>query len=191
MNGSPSETPLCHDDIAAHYASLFGAAETRHVYKTKTHSFEVLCWSPQQTGEDVYIFATVGAFATMGLAIHRCEFFFGLTGQPPGVPGALAEVALDGNGTGGIPSSGDTITLAFDLWEGTGARSFMFTDGGEAIIPPLRKGDVAVDFVQLVPLYADEVAYKKAHGQAALWQHFEANQVAYWDPHRDRSLRAE
>ncbi|PIE10546.1 MAG: hypothetical protein CSA72_08555 [Rhodobacterales bacterium] len=188
MARSDQENPITHDDIEAHYASLFGAPDERHVYRTKTHSFAVLCWSPQKTGEDVYIFATVGAYAAMGTPTERCEFFFGLTEKPAGVADSIAEVALDGNGTGRVPSSGDTVTLAFALWDGTRATSYMFTDGGDEIVPRLRRNATVVEFIQLVPLFADEVDYKKAHGEEALWRHFEDNHVAYWDPDRISSL---
>lgn len=182
----PSVSPnsIVRDEIEAHYKSLFGQPEKRYVYRTKTHSFEVLCWPPHQTGEDVYVFSTLGAAEIMGEHPKRCEFFFGLDSMPTGVADSLAEVALDGNGTGRTPSSGDTATLAFDLWENTRARTYMFTDGGDEIIPMLQKGAAQVEFIQLVPLFPREVEYKKNHGEAALWQHFEANQIAYWDAHR-------
>lgn len=179
---------LSHDDIEKHYVSLYGPPIKRSAYKTATHTFEVLCWPSQQTGEDVYIFATLGAYAALGTRTEGCEFFFGLTSMPAGVSDSLAEVALDGNGTGRIPASGDTITLAFDLWDGTRAQSYMFTEGGEEIVPRLQKSGATVEFVQLVPLFAREVDHKKTHGEAALWQHFEDHQVAYWDADRACSL---
>lgn len=188
MADQTQHDPVHREGIEAHYTALFGAPETRNMYKTKTHSFEVLSWTPQQTGEDVYLFATLGAFAVMGTRAHRCEFFFGLTEAPAGLADSLAEVALDGNGTRDIPSAGDTVTLAFPLWEGTQARSYLFTDGGDEIIPALQAEGSTVEFIQLVPLFADELAYKKAHGEPALWQHFEENEVAYWDPTRGASL---
>lgn len=179
-----SERPIGPRDIEVHYASLYGEPIERRIYKTQTHSFEVLAWSPQQTGEDVFIFATVGAYASMGTTTEMCEFFFGLTSAPNGLADSLAEVALDGNGTGKIPSSGDTITLAFELWENTQAQSYMFTDGGDEIIPQLKRNGAIVDFIQLVPMFAKEIDYKKKHGEAALWETFEDRQVAYWDAGR-------
>lgn len=185
---SDHENSICHHDIEAHYVSIFGEPDKKQVYQTKTNSFNVLFWSPQKTGEDVYIFATIGAYSVMGTPVHGCEFFFGLTDLPNSLADSLAEVALDGNGTGRIPSSGDTISLAFPLWDGTQAQTYMFTDGGEEIIPNLRRGDTIIEFVQLVPLFSSEVSYKKAHGDAALWQYFEHNEIAYWEPDRVSSL---
>lgn len=105
-----------------------------------------------------------------------------------GVFEVLAEVAQDGNGTGKLPTAGDTITLAFDLWENTSARSFLFTNGGEAIIPPIQQNGKRVDFIQLVPLFPAEIAFKTNTGEAALWSHFEACQTPYWDPSRNSAL---
>lgn len=168
---------------------LFGEPWHTARYRTGDRSIRVFAWTPEQTGQGVYIFATLGAHAGVGNPDQGCEFFFGLTSCPEGLPDSLAEVALDGNGTDRIPQSGDTITLAFDLWQGTRARAYMFTDGGDEIIPPLEIGELRLDFIQLVPLFSEEVDFKTRRGEAALWQAFERVQLPYWDASRS-PLRA-
>ncbi|WP_299968753.1 suppressor of fused domain protein [uncultured Roseobacter sp.] len=179
-----SERPIGPDDVEAHYESLWGKAQDKRVFRTQTNAFSILTFTPQQTDEGVFLFATVGASQVMGDRDRSCEFFFGLTTSPKGLPDSLAEIALDGNGTGQVPDSGDTTTLAFELWEGTSARSYLFTDGGDEIVPHLKRDGALVEFIQLVPLFADELEYKKKHGEPALWEHFEENEVPYWDAQR-------
>lgn len=183
-----TERPIGPEAIAAYYDRRYGKPAEEKTFRTQTHSFSVLTFSPDQTGEGVFLFTTIGASQILGTAQHSCEFFFGLTGAPRGLADSLAEIALDGNGTGGVPQFGDTTTLAFELWEGTTARSYLFTDGGEEIIPPLSSKGAVIDFVQLVPVFPGELELKKAEGEAALWEVFQEKEVAYWDACRPPAL---
>ena len=140
-------------------------------------------WDEEKTNEGVTMYATDGASEVLGTGERSCEFFLGLTPAVDDIVEALAEVAMDGNGTGQIPSSGDSITLAFDLWRGTQMRSFLFTDGSE-LIPSHLETSKRIDFIQLVPLFASELEFKSAHGEAALWERFKAKTVPYWDSTR-------
>ena len=170
--------------IEAHYLKRFGNPWRRALYRTGDTRIQILAWTPKQTDEEVYIFATIGAYARMGDPTSTCEFFLGLTGCPEGLAESLAEVALDGIGTGGVPASGDTLTLAIPLWQSIAAQTYMFTDGGDAIIPPLEAKETRVEFIQLVPLFRQEAAFKTKFGEAALWEAFEQAAIPYWDPGR-------
>lgn len=140
-------------------------------------------WNEDQTDEGVTMYATDGASEVLGTGERSCEFFLGLTPAADDIVEALAEAAMEGNGSGQVPSSGDSITLAFDLWRGTKMRSFLFTDGSE-LIPSHLETSKRIDFIQLVPLFASELDFKSAHGESALWEKFKANTVPYWDSTR-------
>lgn len=175
--------------ILDHYRKLYGEPLRTAEFKSPEGVVvQVLKWDESQTDEGVTMYATLGANRILGNTAESCEFFIGMMPSADSVADALAEVALHGNGTSDIPNSGDTTTLAYELWEGTKAKTFMFT-GGDDIISSIKDEDgKRVWFIQLVPLFARELAYKKEHGEQALWKRFERDEVPYWDSSRDDSL---
>ena len=174
--------------ISSYYIRKYGNPEREAEFVSpEGKKIEIFKWNEEQTGEGVTMYATIGASENIGNDQLVCEFFIGMTPAADHIVQALAEVALHGNGSDEVPSSGDTITLAYDLWEGTKARSFMFTDG-EEILPPMSDGSKIIEFVQLVPLFDAELLYKKEHGEEALWDRFETKEVPYWNSDRDSAF---
>ena len=175
-------------NISSYYKKIFGEPEREAEFVTSDgNRVEIYKWNEEQTGEGVAMYTTLGASKVLGDSQSTCEFFIGLTPEVDNIVQALAEVALHGNGTDRVPNSGDTITLAYDLWPGTKARSFMFSDGDE-VLPSTKSDGKEVHFIQLVPLYDSELQYKKEYGEGALWNKFESLQVPYWDSERNPSL---
>lgn len=68
-------------------------------------------WSQNETGEGVYIYASIGGVAHLRTPDRACEFFVGLLPEVDTIASALAETALEGTGSGKLPLPGDTITL--------------------------------------------------------------------------------
>ncbi|MBU6953094.1 suppressor of fused domain protein [Hahella sp. HN01] len=171
--------------VADYYYFRFGAPARKAKYVTPEGiEIFVLKWDESQTNEGVTIYATLGASNVLGAQNESCEFFIGLTPEVDSIAEALAETALHGNGAKHIPNSGDTTTLTYCLWKGTTAKTFMFSNGDD-IIPPIQEGlPKRVRFIQLTPLFDNELEYKKAHGERSLWGKFEASEVAYWDSAR-------
>ncbi|UWQ81227.1 suppressor of fused domain protein [Leisingera sp. S132] len=172
-------------EIFEYYQSLLGTPARHAEFKTAEGCIvQVLKWEQGQTDEGVTMYATIGGNSNLKNAEQGCEFFIGLTPKVDDIAETLAEAALHGCGTSAIPSSGSTITLTQALWSGTTAKTLMFSDGCE-IIPPMNRSDgTQVIFLQLVPLFPAELAYKSANGEEALWQRFEALDVPYWDSQR-------
>ncbi|WLQ14317.1 suppressor of fused domain protein [Hahella aquimaris] len=172
--------------ILDYYHSKYGeASRTAKFISPDGLEVYVLKWDESQIKEGVTMYVTLGASNLLGDSNEGCEFFIGLTPEVDSIANALAEIAIHGNGTKGIPSSGDTTTLAYKLWEGTSARTFMFTDGDEVI--PSVKNELGKDirFIQLVPLFDSELKYKKMHGEGALWERLEKMEMPYWDSIRE------
>ncbi len=170
--------------LANYYVDKYGLPERRAKFVSPDgKAVEIFKWNSEQSHEGVTMYATLGACKTLGSDDRACEFFIGIMPAADDIAQALAEVALHGNGSGEIPSSGDTVTLAYPLWSGTDARSFLFT-AGEEIIPPIKARNKTVEFLQLVPLFDSELQYKKDHGEGALWRIFEENEVPFWDSRR-------
>jgi len=147
-------------------------------------TIEVLKWEKDASGEGVSIYATIGACEALVADERRCEFFVGLTPDVDDIAPALAEVALDGSGTGRVPNFGDTVTLAGPLWSQTQARTFLFASRGDQVIPNLQTAHGLIEFIQLVPLFANELKLKQKLGETGLWEHFKQTRVPYWDSRR-------
>jgi hypothetical protein len=171
--------------IAEYYHSKYGAPAREAEFTSPDGAvIQVFKWDEEQTDEGVTMYATLGANVALGDSSESCEFFIGMTPSADSIVVALAEVALHGNGSKDVPSSGDTISLAYELWKGTKAKSFMFTDGDEIVPPTKNEEGKPVGFIQLVPLFDSELSYKKNHGENALWERFEEKNVPYWDSSR-------
>lgn len=175
--------------IEDYYRSLYGDPERQARFTAASGEvITIFKWGASRTNEDVAIYASLGASRLFGDAGESCEFFIGLSPDEDSIVDALAEVALHGNGTKNIPTEGDTVSLSYSLWNGTKARSLMFS-GGDEIVPPVKDGDgKQIWFLQLVPLFDSEVGYKQEHGEEGLWDLFEAKAVPYWCPSRQAAL---
>ena len=68
-------------------------------------------------------------------------------------------------------------------------RTFLFADRGDQIISPIEREDVVIEFIQLVPIFQDELKYKIQHSDRGLWALFEKHEVAYWDSSRSSVLK--
>jgi hypothetical protein len=176
--------------VAAHYRTLLGPPSREAVFRPPGGAqIGVWKWDKRSSGQGVNVYATLGAADALAVGEKRVEFLVGLEPEADDVAEALAEAALHGVGTGRSPAFGDTLTLAYPLWRGTRMRSFLFTTGGEEKIAPLVE-PVQVDFVQLVPLFENEVEFKRRNGEQALWALFRSVQAPYWDPRRRSALEA-
>jgi hypothetical protein len=136
---------------------------------------EILKWPPNQTSEGVSIYTTLGASSLLGNENESCEFFLGLSPDADSIAQALAEVAVTGNGSSNIPNSGDSLSLSYELWQGTKANSFLFTNGDE-IIPPVT--------IKNKKIFSSELKFKKAHGEKMFWSLFESQSIPYWSSNR-------
>ncbi len=173
------------NSIFKNYLELYGEPTRKAKYKSPDGKvIQIFKWDEDQTDEGVVMYATMGASITLGDKEESCEFFIGLTPDADDIADALAEVALYGNGTTHVPNSGDTVTLSYDLWHGTKARSFMFTDGDEIVPSTKDEHGRQIWFIQLVPLFEEELSYKKEYGEDALWGAFENAEVPYWSSSR-------
>lgn len=174
---------MAMSSIQNHYVRKFGVPCRTAEYTTSTNSVEVFKWNQSQTDEGVTLYATSGASTYLGDSSKSCEFFIGITPEVDDIAEALADVAIEGSGSKQRPVSGDSITLSYPLWSLTEISSFMFTDGDE-IIPPIIIDSRKINFIQLVPLYPSELAFKISHDEESLWKKFQKKNVPYWDSSR-------
>jgi len=149
---------------------------------------EIWKWTHDRTNEGVDLYATVGATDQRrrgGEERHRIEIFTGLMPAEDDIARALAMLASFPEREVADLDHGHTATFMEPLWQGTEMRSFLVLRQLSDIIPVLRlQNGVHVEFLQAIPVFPSEVAFKKAHGADALLQHWEAKAVPFWDPTR-------
>ena len=166
------------------YLSRFGTpSRTARFVPADGGEIYVLKWDEDRLDEGVTMYCTAGASRWIGEAQKTCEFFIGISPAVDEIARAVAEVGRHGRGDGAIPVSGDSITLAGPLWNGTAMRTFMFTDGSE-LLEPVTIESRNTQFMQLVPLFDSELEFKRSKGEAALWNAFEMRRVRYWSSSR-------
>ena len=166
-----------------YYESILGRPDKEVKFVDKEgHTVFIYKW--RNTKEDVPIYSTNGAskFLTAQEG-KRCEFFIGLTPEVDSIAESLAEIALEGIGSNVAPNYGDSITLSEPLWDGTEMRSMLFERGSE-IFPPVRIGENHIHFIKLIPLFDNELSFKKKYGREKLWNRFEEKLVPFWKSDR-------
>jgi hypothetical protein len=64
-------------------------------------------------------------------------------------------------------------------------RRFLIVRPVAEIIPPVAAPDgIHVEFLQAIPMFESELAYKSKHGAEALLSQWESLGVPFWDPDR-------
>lgn len=172
-------------DIVSHYKKLYGEPERVARFTdncgTQIHIYK---FGLAQNPDEVAIYATDGARHISSLGI---EYFIGIRPEVDEIVDAVAEVAIEGKKWQTPPKPGDSITLSFPIWNNSKASTLMFSNGDE-IIPDLTVGPRTIRFIKLVPLFPEELEFKKEFGAERLWQHFIAHRVAYWSSNRVSSI---
>jgi hypothetical protein len=164
-----------------------GGAVQEGEFRVAGLEVEVFKWN----AEGVNLYATVGASARPMAGRdpnHRVEFFAGLLPAKDEVPSPLAALALYPTREGVALDHGHTVPADGPLWPGTDMGLFLVLRPIGDIIPPLElPGGLHVDFLQAIPIFESELAYKTEHGAEALLLRWEASRVPFWDPNRSPS----
>jgi hypothetical protein len=152
-------------------------------------AIRVLKWDAGTNGEGVAMYATLGA-STWSLAgrdrSHRVEFFVGLAPAQDGIARALAALGLYGVRDEVALDHGHTVPGGGPLWPGSAMRSFLVLRPLAGFLEPLAPSDgLHVEFLQAVPIYESEKAFKSEHGVDSLLRRWEDTSLAFWDSNRD------
>jgi hypothetical protein len=121
-------------EIKNYYEKLYGEpSRYARFISFDEKEISIYKWNENQTNEGVVMYCTVGASTILGDDVLGCEFFIGMTPENDSIANAIAEVAHDGGGKQNIPNIGDSITLAYPLWNDTEIKTFLFADGNDII----------------------------------------------------------
>lgn len=173
------------------YRAHWGEPSRRAPFEVGELSIEVYKWAADANPEGVALYATIGASA-WPLAgrdpNHRVEFFLGLAPERDDVASALAALGLYSAREGVALDHGDTVPADGPLWPGTPMETLLVLRPLRDFLPPpppLELPDgLHVDFLQAVPLFDAEGAFKAEHGAAALLDRWEKAGVPFWNPER-------
>lgn len=145
-------------------------------------------WDKDAIGEGVALYATIGASAHPMPGMdpkHRVEYFLGLNPPRDQVASPFAALALYSAREAVSVGSGDSVPADKPLWPGTKMRRFLIVHPVEYILAPLELPDnVHVNFLQAIPIYDSELAYKSERGVQGLLDLWSESKVRFWDPDR-------
>jgi hypothetical protein len=149
---------------------------------------DIFMWNAEANPEGVNLYATIGASARPMAGHdpnHRVEFFVGLLPAKDEIASPLAALALYPTREGVAVDHGHTVPGDGPLWPGTDMRRFMVLRALGDVIPPLELPDgMHVEFLQAIPIFESELAYKSGHSAEALLRRWEESRVRFWDPNR-------
>jgi Suppressor of fused protein (SUFU) len=176
------------DAVRSAYQVRWGAPPRTAHFKIGALEIDVLKWSEDANPEGVNLYVTLGASAHPMKGrdgAHRLEFFVGLRPAKDEVASPLAALALYPQRENVEVDHGHTIPADGPLWPGTEMRRFLVVRPIVEIIPAVAAPDGShVEFLQAIPMFESELAYKTEHGAEALLSRWEASRVSFWDPDR-------
>ena len=172
--------------LVSHYEEHLGTPARRQTFRRDAATVAVWTWDPVQSGEGVWLHVSLGASAELDAdQRHSHEFFIGVAQDPEGVDRRLASLAGYRYDTGIELGPGHTVPADHPLWSNTEMSALLITRPREPIIPDLVLDDERrTVFLQAIPLYRSELAYKTRRGANELIDEFERLQVPFWDATR-------
>jgi len=170
------------------YVARWGEPSRKAAFRVTGLEVEVYKWDAAINPEGVALYATIGSSAHPIAghdAKHRVEYFLGL--QPPqdAVASPLAALAFYSLREGVAVSHGDTVPADRPLWPHTDMHHFLILRPLGDIISPLELPDgIHVDFMQAIPIFDSELAYKSRHSARALVERWQKLRVTFWNSER-------
>jgi hypothetical protein len=204
----PFDTPFnpsaSRVSVIAHLEAAFGLHSGKgSVTFLGTESIDVLRFGPLPDG--LIRYATVGmsthpmssaGLGTVDPAGPRAELLLSLRARPgsshPGVLRSLAILASSPAVEGVVIGPGASLTLGEPLTEGSAAVAVLVAEPGGLVEDLTLEGAVSpVRFLPLLPLTAEEAAFKRIHGAQALEERWLAYGTDLRDPARSSVLLPE
>ncbi len=176
------------DAVRDSYLAQWGEPSRKASFRVDEFEMEVFKWNAAANPEGVNLYATIGASARPIVGrdpSHRIEFFIVLLPARDEIASPLAALALYPTREGVALDHGHTVPADEPLWPGTEMRLFLVLRPIGDIISPLELPDgTHVEFLQAIPIFETELAYKAANNAEALLQLWEESRVRFWDANR-------
>jgi Suppressor of fused protein (SUFU) len=161
-------------------------SRTAH-FRMEGKEIDVYKWAVGVNPEGVCLYATVGMsdYVLAGYDLtHRLELFIGLLPEQDAIARPLAMLALSPVIRGTHLAANHTMTFPEPLWPNTDMRGFLVRRAVVEIVPSLVLDALHIEFLQAIPIFPSELAFKTEHGADALLQKWQDAKVPFWDPNR-------
>ena len=177
------------ETVREKYVARWGKPTRTALFRADKYAVEVLTWDAEANREGVALYATVGASSLTPEGRppeQRSEFFTGLQPARDEIAGALAALSLYGVREGVVLHHGHTVPSEEPLWTGSPMSTLLVVRARPGFLPPLVLPDeLLVEFLQAIPIFETERAYKKVHGVEALMSLWEKAHTPFRNPDRD------
>ena len=177
------------NEVRRYYVRRWGDPIREAAYRWQGHEIVILKWEASRNPEQVNLYATLGTSAHEmpgSPPSHRFEMFAGLEPANDSIAKPLAMVALEAIVNRTTLDSGHSVTFPDPLWPGTNMHSLLIVRPLVEIIPPLATVDGKhIEFLQVVPVFESEVAFKAEHKASELLKRWRTAHVPFWDPNRN------
>jgi hypothetical protein len=176
------------ESVERHLLEQFGPPSRAAHFRRSGRSIDVYKWAADATNEGVALYATAGASAYSMTGMppdHRLEFFVGLNPEQDDIASHLAALALYAFEEHTSIAHGHTVPAGRPLWSGTEMTSFLVLTPISDIIKPFKiENGIHVEFLQAIPVFPSEVAFKASHNAEQLVARWQQARVPFWNPER-------
>lgn len=176
------------DAVPDLYRAHWGEPSRQARFEVGEFDIEVFKWAADANPEGVGLYATVCASSRPmvgGDPNHRVESFLGLVPERDDVASALAALSLY-LAREGVALDPATPTRPMGrCGRERRCKTFLVLHPLRDFLPPLDlPNGLHVDFLQAVPMFDAERAFKSEHGAEALLDRWEKAGVPFWNPER-------
>ena len=173
--------------VREHYQNLWGEPSREAHFEIMGKETDLFKWDADLNPEKVFLYATAG-MSEYPLAdydpTHRLELYTGLLPERDEIANPLSLLALSPVIRNTHLAANHTMTFPEPLWPGTDMRGFLVRKPKVEIVPSLALKEVHVEFLQVIPVFPSEIAFKSKHGADALIQAWHEAKIAFWNPDR-------
>jgi hypothetical protein len=168
------------------YRRLWGEPAREAVFERAGHKIRVFKWTPESSQEGVFLYATLGASdRSITDEAHRVEYLMGLMPERDYVASHLASLALYAHEFDTSLGHGHTVPGEEALWPGTAMHHLLVVRQAHSIIEPVPvTKSTHVEFMQVIPIFEEEVRFNAEHGIEALLSYWSNQEVPFWDSNR-------
>jgi len=168
--------------------ALWGKPSRSVKFTEGQYAVEVLKWDPKSTPDGLALYLTVGASAWPlpgGPPDRRIEFFTSMLPARDEIADPLAALSLYSILQGVTLDHGNTVPSEAPLWRRSAMSTLLVARPRVGFLPAIESPDGPhVEFLQAIPIFESERAYKKEYGVAALLECFAEAHTPFWDPDR-------
>ena len=174
--------------VREHYVSRWGEPSRQAEFYKGDHTVEVYKWAvAAQNDVGAVLYATLGGSERPVGSLdpeHRVELFTSLLPEEDNIARYLSMLLTSSEPENPHLLHGHSINYQEPIWEGTAVSGFLIVEALSDLFPKLQVDDFHVQFLQAIPLFPSELAFKARYGTDELLALWERNKTPYWSMRR-------